>query len=197
MLTGPMFMLQVYDRVLGSGSVPTLVALIAIVMVLYAYYGFLEYLRARLMVRIGRRVEETLRDRVFDMVTTHALRKTQGIGSQPVNDLATIRQYLSGQGPFAFFDMPWVPVYLGIIFLMHWVLGVASAAAALTIFTLAVFSERSTRDPLQEATKATVKASIITDEGRRKAEALYALGMLGSVRSGWAAGPQTALDHQT
>ena len=71
MLTGPLFMLQVYDRVLSSGSVPTLVALITIVAILYAYYGFLEFLRARLMVRLGRRVEETLRGRVFDAVIAH------------------------------------------------------------------------------------------------------------------------------
>ena len=129
MLTGPLFMLQIYDRVLTSGSVPTLIALISIVIFLYAYYGFLEYLRARLMVRVGRRVEETLRGRVYDVVTTHALRRTTGVGGQPVSDLATIRQYLSGQGPFAFFDMPWVPIYLLIIFAMHWVLGVASALA--------------------------------------------------------------------
>ena len=84
MLTGPLFMLQVYDRVLASGSVPTLIALIIIVAVLYGYYGFLEFLRSRLMVRLGRKVEEKLRGRVFDAVTTHALRKTPGIGSQPL-----------------------------------------------------------------------------------------------------------------
>ncbi len=197
MLTGPLFMLQVYDRVLTSGSVPTLVALIIIVAVLYAYYGFLEFLRARLMVRLGRRVEETLRGRVFDAVTSHALRRTPGVGSQPLNDLSTIRQYLSGQGPFAFFDMPWMPFYLGIIFLMHWMLGVASLAAALTIFALAVWSERATRGPLQEATKSTVKAAIMTDEGRRNAEALYSLGMAGTMRRRWMDVHQTALDHQT
>ncbi len=197
MLTGPLFMLQVYDRVLASGSVPTLVALIIIVAVLYAYYGFLEFLRARLMVRLGRRVEETLRGRVFDAVTSHALRRTPGVGSQPLNDLATIRQYLSGQGPFAFFDMPWMPFYLGIIFLMHWMLGVASLAAAITIFALAVWSERATRGPLQEATKSTVKAAIMTDEGRRNAEALYSLGMAGTMRRRWMEVHQTALDHQT
>ena len=197
MLTGPLFMLQVYDRVLASGSVPTLVALIIIVAVLYAYYGFLEFLRARLMVRLGRRVEETLRGRVFDAVTSHALRRTPGVGSQPLNDLATIRQYLSGQGPFAFFDMPWMPFYLGIIFLMHWMLGVASLAAAATIFALAVWSERATRGPLQEATKSTVKAAIMTDEGRRNAEALYSLGMAGTMRRRWMEVHQTALDHQT
>ena len=197
MLTGPLFMLQVYDRVLTSGSVPTLVALIAIVLILYAYYGFLEYLRARLLVRIGRRVEEQLRARVFDVVTTHALRKTPGVGSQPLNDLATVRQYLSGQGPFAFLDMPWMPVYLGVIFLLHWILGVASLLAAITIFMLAVISERVTRGPIAESTKATIKAAQMTDEGRRNAEALYSLGMLGSLRSRWLEVQQTALDHQT
>ena len=197
MLTGPLFMLQVYDRVLTSGSVPTLLALIAIVIILYGYYGFLEYLRARLLVRIGRRVEERLRDRVFNIVTLHALRKTPGIGSQPVNDLATVRQYLSGQGPFAFLDMPWVPVYLGIIFLMHWMLGVASLFAALVIFALAVMSEQATRDPTAEAMRATMKATQMTEEGRRNAEALHALGMVGALRDRWTAVQQTALDYQT
>ncbi len=197
MLTGPLFMLQVYDRVLSSGSAPTLVALIIVVAILYAYYGFLEYLRARLMVRLGRRVEEKLRGRVFDAVTQHALRKTPGVGSQPLNDLATIRQYLSGQGPFAFFDMPWMPFYLGIIFLMHWMLGVASLAAAAVIFVLAVLSERATRGPVTEATKAIVRANVMTDEGRRNSEALHSLGMAGTMRQRWVEIQQVALDHQT
>ena len=197
MLTGPLFMLQVYDRVLTSGSVPTLVALIAIVIALYAYYGFLEYLRARILVRIGRRVEERLRDRVFDSMAEHALRRTQGIGGQPVNDLATIRQFLSGQGPFAFLDMPWVPVYLLVIFLMHWVLGVASVIAAIVIFILALWSEKATRGPLAEANSAMVKSTIMTDESRRNSEALHSLGMRGVIRKKWAEMQQVALDHQT
>jgi ATP-binding cassette subfamily C protein len=197
MLTGPLFMLQVYDRVLTSGSVPTLVALIAIVVALYAYYGFLEYLRARILVRIGRRVEERLRDRVFDSMAEHALRRTQGIGGQPVNDLATIRQFLSGQGPFAFLDMPWVPVYLLVIFLMHWVLGVASVIAAIVILVLALWSEKATRGPLAEANSAMVKSSIMTDESRRNSEALHSLGMRGAIRKKWAEMQQVALDHQT
>ena len=197
MLTGPLFMLQVYDRVLTSGSVPTLVALISIVVALYAYYGFLEYLRARILVRIGRRVEERLRERVFDSMAEHALRRTQGIGGQPINDLATIRQFLSGQGPFAFLDMPWVPVYLLVIFLMHWVLGVASVIAACMIFVLAMWSEKATRGPLAEANSAMVKSSIMTDESRRNSEALHSLGMRGAIRKKWADMQQVALDHQT
>jgi ATP-binding cassette subfamily C protein len=197
MLTGPLFMLQVYDRVLTSGSVPTLVALTGIVIALYAYYGFLEYLRARILVRIGRRVEERLRDRVFDSMAEHALRRTQGIGGQPINDLATIRQFLSGQGPFAFLDMPWVPIYLLVIFLMHWVLGVAAVIAAIVIFILAVWSEKATRGPLAEANSAIVKSSIMTDESRRNSEALHSLGMRGAIRKKWSDMQQVALDHQT
>ena len=197
MLTGPLFMLQVYDRVLGSGSVPTLVALIGIVIALYAYYGFLEFLRARILVRIGRRVEETLRARVFDVMAEHALRRTQGVGGQPVSDLATIRQFLSGQGPFAFLDMPWVPVYLLVIFLMHWVLGVAALCAASVIFVLAFWSERAPRGPMAEANDAMVKSNVMTEESRRNTEALHSLGMRGAIRQKWADMQQLALDHQT
>jgi ATP-binding cassette subfamily C protein len=197
MLTGPLFMLQVYDRVLTSNSVPTLLALVLIVVILYGYYGFMEYVRARMMVRMGRRIEERLRERVFNAVTILALRKTPGIGTQPISDLNSIRQFVSGQGPFAFLDMPWVPIYLAVIFGMHWILGVASLAAAVVIFALAVLTEVFTRHPLQEATKAQVKASLITDESRKNTEALHALGMLGSVRDRWKEVQQKALDAQT
>jgi PrtD family type I secretion system ABC transporter len=197
MLTGPLFMLQIYDRVLTSNSVPTLVALSVIVFAAYAYYGFLEFIRARMMVRIGRRIEERLRERVFNAVTAHALRKTPGVGTQPLNDLSTIRQFISGQGPFAFLDMPWVPIYLAVIFGMHWLLGAASLVAALTIFAVAVLTEISTRKPIQEATKAQVKASLISDESRRNTEALHALGMLGTVRARWKESQQKALDEHT
>jgi PrtD family type I secretion system ABC transporter len=197
MLTGSIYMLQVYDRVLTSGSVPTLIALSTIVIGLYAFYGFLEFVRARILVRVGRRVEEQLRDRVFDAVTFHALRKTPGVGSQPLNDLQTIRGFISGQGPFAFLDMPWVPLYIGINFLMHFWLGVASVIAAICIFILAVLTEVYTRKPIQEATKSQVKASLMTDEGRRNTEALHALGMAGNLRSRWSAVQQEALDQHT
>ena len=197
MLTGPLFMLQVYDRVLGSGSVPTLVALIGIVLALYGYYGFLEFLRSRILVRIGRRVEETLRSRTFDVMAEHALRKTPGVGGQPVSDLATIRQFLSGQGPFAFLDMPWVPIYILVIFLMHWLLGVAAVGAAIVIFALAFWSERATREPMALANAAVMKSNVMTEESRRNTEALHSLGMRGAIRQNWEEMQQTALDHQT
>jgi PrtD family type I secretion system ABC transporter len=197
MLTGPLFMLQVYDRVLSSGSVPTLIALAGIVLVLYLYYGFLEYIRARVMVRVGRKFEERLRGRVFDAMAFLNLRGAVNVGGQPISDLAAVRQYVSSNGPLAFLDMPWVPIYLFIVFMLHFWLGVAGLVAAVVIFVLAVCTETSTRVPLGKAAAAQAKAIIMTDEARRSAEAMHALGMRGVLRDRWAAVQQEALDFQT
>jgi PrtD family type I secretion system ABC transporter len=196
MLTGSLFMLQVYDRVIPSSSVPTLVALATIVLILYAFYGLLEYVRTRLLVRIGRRVEEKLRGRVFDVVAALALRKNNA-GGQPVQDLGMIRQFLGGQGPLAFLDMPWVPIYIAVVFLLHWVLGVVSIASAIIITVLALLTERATRGPMANANISSSKAAMMTEEARRNSEALYSLGMKGVMRKRWIATQHEALDHQT
>ncbi len=197
MLTGSVYMLQVYDRVLTSSSVPTLIALSAIVLALYLFYGLLEFARARIMVRIGRRMEEQLRTRVFDTVAELAVRRQGVTGNQPINDLQTIRQFLGGQGPLAFLDMPWVPVYLLVVFLLHWTLGVAAVIAAGVILVIALLTEVKTRAPLQAATAATGKATMMSEEARRNAEAMHALGMRDAIRRRWDAVQQTALDQQT
>ena len=197
MLTGPLFMLQVYDRVLTSGSVPTLLALSALVLVLYLYYGFLEHLRGRVMNRIARRFEEMLRPRVFDAMAKLALQRVAGIGGQPLVDLQTMRQFIGGQGPLAFFDMPWVPIYLLIIFKLHVWLGVAGLVAAIVIFCLALLTERSTRAALAEAGTVAARATILTDEVRRNTEAMHALGMRSVLRKRWEALQQLALDQQS
>lgn len=197
MLTGPLFMLQVYDRVLSSGSVPTLLALSAIVLGLYIYYGVLEYIRSRIMVRVGRKFEESLRNRVFDVMAHLTLRRAANAGGQPISDLNTVRQYLSSSGPLAFFDMPWVPFYLLIVFMLHFWLGIAGLISAIVIFALAVFTEMNTRKPMAKAATAQTKAVLMTDEARRSTEAMHALGMRGILRKRWAAVQQEALDHQT
>jgi PrtD family type I secretion system ABC transporter len=197
MLTGPLFMLQVYDRVLASGSVPTLVALSIIVALLYAYFGFLEYVRARLMVRLGRRVEEELRGKVFDGVMEQVLRHGRAQGQQAIADLVTVRQYLSGQGPLAFLDMPWVVIYLAVLFLLHWLLGVLGLLAAASIFGLALLSERAARDAVGEAARALASANQLAEESRRNAEVARALGMHDSLRRRWIASQGEALDFHT
>ncbi len=196
-LTGSLFMLQVYDRVLPSGSVPTLVALGMIVLVLYAYFGVLDYVRSRIFVRVGRKVEEGLRNRVFDAMSTLSLNKANLLGGLPVQDLNTIRQFISGQGPLAYFDMPYVPLYLLVVFLLHWVLGVVATVSAVIIFGLALLAERSTRAPSNAAALATAKAQAMTEETRRNAEALFSLGMKGAMRDRWSVLQGEALEHQT
>lgn len=197
MLTGSIFMMQIYDRVLTSGSVPTLIALSGIVLVLYLYYGFMENIRVRLMLRKGRAFEESLRNRVFDVVATLALKKVASTGGQPMQDMGTIRQFFSGQGPMAFLDMPWVPIYLGVVFLLHPVLGIAGLIAAIVIYCLALLTEKTTRKAVSDATTAAAKAAALNEEVRRNAEALHALGMRNVLRSRWATHQQEAMDANT
>jgi PrtD family type I secretion system ABC transporter len=196
-LTGSLFMLQVYDRVIPSSSVATLVALSIIVLILYVFYGLLDFVRTRILVRIGRRIEETLRARVFDAMAYLALKRNNNSGGQPVQDLSTIRQFLGGQGPLAFMDMPFVPVFLLVCFLLHWVLGVVALVSASIIFVLAVLTERASRDPMVQANISSVKANAITEEARRNSEALHTLGMKGAIRRNWSKIQQEALDFQT
>ncbi|MEE4238801.1 MAG: type I secretion system permease/ATPase [Anderseniella sp.] len=197
MLTGPLFMLQVYDRVLTSGSVPTLMALVMLVCILYGLYGFLEFIRARVMMRVGRSLDENLRARVFDIVSLHALKGDPKVRLTPVNDLLTLRQFLSGPGPFSFFDMPWAPIYLAVIFMLHPVLGFASTAAVLLLGVLAIINNRLIREPAAEAHKAVAQAQVISEESLRNAELASVLGMTDNLRERWSARQQEALDAQT
>jgi ABC-type protease/lipase transport system fused ATPase/permease subunit len=197
MLTGPLFMLQVYDRVLTSGSVPTLVALVALIAILYALYGFLEFIRARLMMRVGRLADENLRHRAFDIVQWHALQGDPQLRLGPISDMITLRQFLAGPGPFAFFDMPWAPVYLAVIYMLHPVLGMASTVAVVLLAALAFFNNRLIRVPTAEAHKATMAAQAMSEQALRNAEVARVMGMTSALRSRWAAQQQEALEAQT
>ena len=197
MLAGPLFMLQVYDRVLTSNSVSTLVALTVLLAILYGFYGVLELIRQRIIVRIGRRVDETLRGRIFDAVMAHALRRSSGVAGQPVNDLVTMRQFLSGPAPFALLDMPFTPIYLAVIFSLHLLLGATALIAIVVGFALAVINEFMTRQPLAAANRATQEGVLFTEECRRNSEAAHAMGMLGKLRWFWLGRQQQALDDNT
>ncbi|MDP8997436.1 MAG: type I secretion system permease/ATPase [Pseudomonadota bacterium] len=199
-LTGSLFMLQVYDRVIPSGSIPTLLALCLIVAVLYSYFGVMDYVRSRIFVRLGRKLEEALRVRVFDVMAFVTLRNVNGAnghGSQPVQDLTTVRQFISGQGPLAWFDMPFVPLYIAVLFLLHWVLGVVSVVAAVVILILALLTERAQRKPQAQATETSMRAQLLTEEARRNVEAMHSLGMKAAWRRRWEKVQGEALDQQT
>ena len=197
MLTGPLFMLQVYDRVLNSGSIPTLVALLLLVIILFALYGFLEFIRTRVLVRVSRVLEEALRERIFDVVSYHALKQTPNVRLSPMQDMQAIRQFLQSPGPLAFMDMPWSPFYLGVIYMLHPYLGLFATAAVFVLITIAVVNDRITRRHAQEAQLAAAKASTLSEEARRNVEVASVLGMLGVLRDRWKTIQGAALDALT
>jgi ATP-binding cassette, subfamily C, bacterial PrsD len=133
-LAGPLFMLQIYDRVLPSGSVATLAVLGAIVVVLYGFFAALDAVRARMLTRIGQHVVGTLAPRVFDGAAALALRAARRPRPQPLRDLDQLRHFLAGSGPVAIFDLPWLPLYLAVVFLFHpWLGWVATAGAGVMV----------------------------------------------------------------
>ncbi len=197
MLTGPLFMLQVYDRVLTSRSVPTLVALTLLVVGLYAFMALLEFVRSRILVRIGRRIDEQLSGRIFDSIISHALRRTPHIGSQPARDLDSLRQFVAGPGPAAFFDAPWTPVYIGVIFLLHSWLGIFAIVGAVILFIFALANELLTRGPTARANQSAISAHTMTEESRRNAESIGAMGMTKAMRRRWLTQHDESLDDNT
>jgi PrtD family type I secretion system ABC transporter len=182
---------------LSSGSVPTLVALSILVGVLYALYGFLEFVRSRVVTRVARVADESLRERVFDAVAYHAVHQTPEVRNQPLQDLQITRQFLQSPGPFALLDMPWTPLYLLVIYLMHPVLGIVSTVAVVLLVIIALINERVTRRHLLQSHLAAQRANLVSDESRANAEVATVLGMLGAIRQRWLTAQDEALDSQT
>lgn len=185
-LSGSLFMMEVYDRVIPSGSLPTLAGLFALVTILYVFQGALELTRTRLLTRIGASLDQTLGSRVFDAVIALQLRAPRvGETSQPLRDLDIIRSFLSSSGPTAFFDLPWLPFYLAILFLFHQLLGLAVLAGAVFLIFLTLLTELMSRQPTQDTARYSVARGRMMEMSRRNAEALVAMGMSGRVRQKW------------
>lgn len=186
MLTGPLFMMQVYDRVLSSRSVPTLVALSVLAITLYIFLGVLELIRARILSRIGARIEEQLGGPTFDAVMLLPLRmsKKEAV-SQPIRDLEQMRQFMGGPGPVAMCDMPWLPLYIGILFLFHAYLGWLAIAGAVVLIALTLLSEVVLRDTTRRVSQLGSARAEFVEAGRRNAEALHAMGMKTAYTRKW------------
>ena len=186
MLTGSLFMLEVYDRVLPSRSVPTLVALLILTAGLYAAQGFIDAIRSRILVRIGDSLDETMSMRVYDAIVRLPLKiGGKGDGSQPIRDLDSVRGFLSGAGPSAFFDLPWLPVYLAVCFLFHPYIGLTALGGAIILIALTVATELRTRSPTRQATQFAVARNALMESSRRNAEAMTAMGMVGRIAKRW------------
>jgi PrtD family type I secretion system ABC transporter len=185
-LTGSFFMLAVYDRVLPSRSLPTLVALALLAFGLYLFQAVLDVLRGRVLVRIGSALDEALSGRIYDMIVRRPLKaRPSGDGLQPLRDLDQVRSYLSGLGPTALFDLPWMPFYLAICFLFHPLIGLTALLGSLVLVTLAVLTDVLMRSPTRDVYAHGASRNTLADASRRNAEALHALGMAGRLAAVW------------
>jgi len=184
-LVSPLYMMQVYDRVLGARSESTLLMLTILMVAMLAVMEVLDFLRSKILVRISNRIDTSLNERLFDAVYERTLRLPQLSRTQPLGDMVTVRQFLTGQGLFAFFDAPWAPLYMLIIFLLHPLLGVIAVAGAVVLFTLALLTEKLTRETLQQANIEQMQANQFAEVNLRNAEVLEAMGMLPGIRRRW------------
>ncbi len=185
MLAPSLYMLQVYDRVLASGNVFTLVMLSLMIVGLLALMGALDYARSVVIIQIGARFDAALAGRVHGAAFERGLAGVPANASQAVNDLNTLRQFLTGSAVFAFFDAPWFPLFLLVMFLFHPWVGTLALAGAVVLVALAWLNEQVSRKLLAEAGGLSVRAGVEAEGQLRNAEAIQAMGMLDRLRARW------------
>ncbi len=197
MLTGPLFMLQVYDRVLTSRSEATLVALIGIVAFLFLMMGLLDHFRGRVLARAGARFQSRLDPRVLGAILTRAGRSPQARSAPATGlaDLESMQRFASGPGPFAFFDAPWTPVFLFVLFAFHWLLGLLAVFSGVLLLLLALLNQMRTARLQAEAGQASARAFALTEQMRAGGETVRGLGMRGAAMARLAAVRNGALLH--
>ncbi len=196
MLTPTLYMLQVYDRVLASGSELTLLAVSLITLFLLAMLAFTEWSRSRLLVRTGVRLDQKLGTRVFNASFESSLSQSGHSPARAFADLTELRQFMTGTGVFAFFDAPWTPIYIAVLFLLHPWLGVTGIVFALVQAALAWFGHQRTIAPQHLAGTAQAEANAYLQGKLRNAEVLEAMGMVGNLRRHWFQRHQRALLRQ-
>lgn len=195
-LTGSFFMLEVYDRVLPSQSIPTLVGLAILAALLLAFQGLFDFVRSRLLVRIGAALDERLAGTAFDILVRLPLfAGPKADAVQPLRSLDQIRTFLSGMGPSAFFDLPWMPFYLFICFMFHPLIGWTATIGALLLVAIAVLTEALARRSSQAAQTAAAKRHQVAEAARRNAEVLGSMGLARQMRAVWGGSNDQFLSH--
>jgi PrtD family type I secretion system ABC transporter len=185
-LAGPLFMLQVYDRVLPSRSLATLVGLALLVLVLFAFQGLLDMLRGRILLRVGRALDQSLSARVFEIVLRAPLEaKAAGSDRQSIRDLDNVRSFMSSAGLTAFFDLPWMPLYVAVCFLFHPLMGIAVLIGAIVVCSLTLLTEAFTRGPSRASAALATSRHKLAEAARRNAALLQALGMRRRMTERW------------
>ena len=184
-LTSPLYMLQLYDRVMASRSESTLWLLTLLVVILYFTMAILEMVRSRVLVRVGNKLDNLLSDRVFESIFKLANKMPGKASSAPLNDLTQIRQFLTGNGLFAFFDAPWMPIYILILFLFHPAFGYFSIFAGIVLVIFAIMNEKTTKEKLTEANKLNRDSNVFVESSLRNAEVIHAMGMHKNIKKIW------------
>ena len=185
MLVPTIYMLQMYDRVLGSRNELTLIMITLITVGLFLLLAGLEWVRSRILVRVGAQFDAALNSRVFNAAFETNLRTNGANAGQALSDLTNIRQFITGNGLFAFFDAPWFPIYLIVIFILHPVLGWFSIVGAVIAIVLTLVNEWATRGPLSQANAAAISSNNYATNNLRNAEVIEAMGMLDNLRARW------------
>lgn len=186
MLTPTLYMLQVYDRVMRSQNAGTLLVVTLVTLYFYGVLTFSEWSRSRLLVRSGVRFDELLSRRVFHASYEAYLNPAISNPARPFNDLTELRQFLTGNGVFAFFDTPWVPIYIAVLFMLHPWLGVMALGFGAVQGVLAWFGNHATRPAQTEAGKAQAEVTGFLQNKLRNAEVLESMGMVGHLYRRWA-----------
>src|SRR5215831_3612749 len=185
-LSGSLYMLQVYDRVIPSRNVATLLGLPLIVLLAYLLQGYFDALRTRMLARIGALFDASLQEPIHVALAALPLKGTRPVlAQQPLRDLDQIRAFLSGIGPTAFLDMPWMPMFLIVLFLFHPVIGITALLGAGAIVAMTVLTERQSRGAARSAMECSAQRQVLADATRQNAEVIRALGMTGRLTARW------------
>ncbi|MGV8864364.1 MAG: type I secretion system permease/ATPase [Pseudomonas sp.] len=186
MLVPTFYMLQVYGRVVTSGSISTLVMLTIIMSVLVITMGSLEWVRSRIMVRVSTKLDVLLSRDVYKASFKRSLESGgMDASAQSLNDLTGLRQFLTGNGLFAFFDAPWLPIYIAVMFMFHPWYGWVAIGSALVLLFLAYMNEKMTGKALGQANKENIAATLYTTKNLRNAEVIESMGMLNTLMHRW------------
>lgn len=185
MLTGPLYMLQVYDRVITSQSMSTLAVLSILMVVMYGFMGLMDFLRSRILVRIGNYVESELSAPIFKSWLSQGVRGQGTAGQQPLQNLAVLKRFLTGPAPTTFFDIPWTPIYIGVIFMIDWTLGVFAIIGALIVLCIAIVAELRTRNKETASQNARSQSQVFTQKVYSNSEAVLSMGMVGDMTEKW------------
>ena len=197
MLTGSFFMLEIYDRVIPSRSIPTLVGLCVLALVLFCAQGALEALRTRILARIGAALDADIGARVFSLSVQAPLRGARPEeAAQPLRDLDQIRGFLAGAGPSALFDLPWLPVYVALCFLFHPLIGVVAIGGAVLLAGLTFLADLATRAPTRASTAHAARRQAWSEAARRNAEVIAAMGLESALLRRWQTAHHACTDAQ-